>query len=108
MHLAIYISQITDKNTCLGYVCIYDTSCCMWVAVLIDMAFSLNIYFAVFATLIGYIGGKRRMYCSHTDVVQAFRSAPTAYTTISGNSQFYLICPLLCNIHVGCVSELQT
>ena len=49
----------------------------------------ISFNFAVIATLIGYIGGKDRMYCSHTDVVQAFRSPPTAYTTISGNSQHY-------------------
>ena len=67
---------------CHIYVSSFSISLC-------DTCIHISFNFAVLATLIGYIGGKDRMYCSHTDVVQAFRSPPTAYTTISGNSQHY-------------------
>ena len=41
--------------------------------------------FAVFPGVIGFIGGRDALYCSHTDVVRTFLNPPTAYTTITGN-----------------------
>ena len=64
---------------CCRYFCI--SLCCMCIC-----THSYLFYFAVFAILIGYMGGKD-IYCSHTDIVQTFRSGPTAFTVISGNNQ---------------------
>ena len=54
---------------------------------------------AVLPGTIGYIGGRDRLYCSHTDVVRTFLSPPTAYTTISGNEG------RMCLFVQGCVYD---
>ena len=60
-------------------------SLCTCTCKVITAEVTVKFVFAVLPGAIGLIGGRDRLYCSHTDVVRTFLSPPTAYTAISGN-----------------------